>query len=192
MPRKSKAAKLREIYWACRSLATNMRIEVTAGACKQEPLQTVEYVIHELCHAVWLGLNLNTVEAQDINNGIGDLPKPSRDFNEAEAVATEFFVAKRLGVSISRKRLLCFSRQALQHEWRLKTWELFVRDREKEQRSYGEEGTFVVNAIRKEMDELRRWDEQEEIHMNTKATQTASKNVERLDETRFAYEEAAL
>ncbi len=93
----------------------------------------------------------------DIDASIKALPSASKDHNEAQAVAVEFFLARRLGVKLSRRKVMLFARTPLQLRWSAKAWDLYVADREKEL-CYLDETVTALRLIRVEVMDLENHD----------------------------------
>lgn len=151
--RKLSASRLEDVRQACVNLAHNKHIPITAGPYSNAPMDAIEYVLHEIGHAVGLKLKLTEFTGADIDASIKKLSGSDDDFNEAQAVAVEFFLARRLGVPLSRQKVLRFAKTGTQLSWSLKAWRLFVADREREL-TYSDEAIYALRMIRAEVAEL--------------------------------------
>ncbi len=136
--------RLRNIETACLSIAQIYGFDFSGtGAYEKWPMNHIEYVLHELGHAVQIfgsvrkipvaALTGNRKAADEaMHEKITEMNDYMRDGSEAEAVAIELNVARRLCLPISARALLSFSRKNNQRRWMPETWKRFVKDRMRE------------------------------------------------------------
>lgn len=109
---------LRELAADCRRAYPRWPRLTIASCYSSRPRCRVEAIVHELCHAVCLGLS--GVDSDLISDTIDAVAPSEADRQEVMALAAELEVLRARGWDLDRKRLLAFAASDLRPR---KTWQ---------------------------------------------------------------------